>query len=93
MRMVGQRHVPATLPPPPGQETLYPLYKRLGGVQGRSERVRKISPPPGFDPRTVNPVVSLYRLRYLDTSAYATGVGLEFETQLLLTRDQFNGAG
>ena len=27
--------------------------------QSRSERVRKISPPPGFDPRTVQPVVAL----------------------------------
>jgi len=38
----------------------YPLYRRLGGPQGRSGRVRKISPPPGFDPRTVEPVASRY---------------------------------
>jgi hypothetical protein len=31
------------------------LYSRLGGPQGRCGRVRKISPPPGFDPRTVQP--------------------------------------
>jgi hypothetical protein len=31
----------------------YPLYRRLGRPQGRSGRVLKISPPPGFDPRTV----------------------------------------
>ena len=36
---------------PPGK-TWYPLYRRLGGPQGRSEQVRKISPLPGFDPRT-----------------------------------------
>jgi hypothetical protein len=30
----------------------------LGGSQGRSGRVRKISPLPGFDPRTVQPVAS-----------------------------------
>jgi len=30
----------------------------MGGSQGRSGRVRKISPPPGFDPRTVQPVAS-----------------------------------
>jgi hypothetical protein len=36
----------------PGK-TRYPLYRRLGGPQGRSGQVRKISPPPGFDPRTV----------------------------------------
>jgi hypothetical protein len=34
------------------------LYRRLGGPQGRPGRVRKISPPPGFDPRTVQPVAS-----------------------------------
>jgi hypothetical protein len=44
----------------PGKETRYPLYRRLGGPQGRSGRVRKISPPPGFDSRTVQPVASRY---------------------------------
>ena len=45
---------------PPGK-TRYPLYRRLGGLQGRSGRVRKISfPPPWFDPRTVQPVASRY---------------------------------
>jgi len=29
----------------PGKETRYPLYRRLGGPQGRSGRVLKISPP------------------------------------------------
>jgi hypothetical protein len=32
------------------------LYRRLGGPQGRSGRLRKISPPPAFDPPTVQPV-------------------------------------
>jgi len=53
----GQRYAPAALPP--GQ-TRYPLYRRLGGPQGRSGRVRKISPPPGYDPRTVQPVTGRY---------------------------------
>jgi hypothetical protein len=44
----------------PGKETRYPLYRRLGGPQGRSGWVRKISPHPGFDPRTVQPVTSCY---------------------------------
>ena len=57
MGMGGQRHAPATLPP---GNTRYPLYRRLGGPQGRSGRARKISPPPGFDPRTVQPVASRY---------------------------------
>jgi hypothetical protein len=37
-------------------KTRYPLYRRLGGPQGRSGQVRKISPSPGFDPRPVQPV-------------------------------------
>ena len=44
----GQRHVPAVLPP--GKENRYPLHRRLGGPQGRSGRLRKISPPPACDP-------------------------------------------
>jgi hypothetical protein len=40
--------------------TWYPLYRKLNGPQGRSTRVRKISPPPGFDPRTVQSVASRY---------------------------------
>jgi len=39
---------------------LYPLYRRLGGPQSRSERVRNISPLLGFDPRTFQPVASHY---------------------------------
>jgi hypothetical protein len=58
MGMGGQRHAL------PLVETRYPLYRRLGGPQGRSERARKISPPTGFDPRTVQSVESLYRLSY-----------------------------
>ena len=53
----GQRHAPAALPP---VKSRYPLYRRLGGPQGRSVRVRKISLPPGFGPRTVQPVASRY---------------------------------
>jgi hypothetical protein len=44
----------------PGKETRYPLFRRPGGPQGRSGQVRKISPPPGFDPRTVLPAASRY---------------------------------
>ena len=57
MGVGGQRHAPAALPP---GKTRYPLYRRLGGPQGRSVRVRKISPPPGFDSRTAQPVASRY---------------------------------
>jgi hypothetical protein len=48
---------PAALPP---GNTRYRLYKRLGGPHGRSGRVWKISSPPEFDPRTVQPVASRY---------------------------------
>jgi len=42
------------------QETRYTLYRRLGGPQSRSGRVRKISRSPGFDSRTVQPVANRY---------------------------------
>ena len=41
----------------PRKETRYPSYRRKGGPQNL---VRKISPSPGFDPRTVRPVASRY---------------------------------
>ena len=64
----GQRNAPAALPP---GKTRYPLYRRLGGSQGRSGRLRKISPPPGFDPRTVQPVASRHTYIY-DVSPHQT---------------------
>jgi hypothetical protein len=41
-------------------KTRYPLYRKLGGPQGWSGQVQKISPPPGFDPQIVQPVASRY---------------------------------
>jgi hypothetical protein len=52
---------------PPGK-TRYLLYRRLDGPQGRSGQVRKISPPSGSDPRTVQPVAS----RYIDWATRPT---------------------
>ena len=57
MGVDGQRHAPAALHP---GTTRYPVYRRLGGLQGRSGWVRKFSPPPGFDAQTVYPVASCY---------------------------------
>jgi hypothetical protein len=57
MGVGGQRDDPAALLP---RLTRYPLYRRLGGPQGRSGRVWKISTSPGFDPRTVHLVASSY---------------------------------
>jgi hypothetical protein len=41
-------------------KTRYPLYRRLGGPQGQSGQLRKISSPPGFDPQAVQPIASRY---------------------------------
>jgi len=47
--------------------------RRVVGRQGQCRRVRKISPPPGFDPWTVQPVA----IRYTDCypGPILTGVG------------------
>ena len=61
--MGDQRHAPGVLPP--AEETQYSLYRRLGGPQGWSGRVRKISPPTRIrrpDPPAIRR--SLYRLSY-----------------------------
>jgi hypothetical protein len=56
MRVGGQRHAPAALPP---GKTRYPLHRRLGG----SGRVPKILSPPGSPDRPTRSE-SLYRLTY-----------------------------
>ena len=49
----------------PQGKTRYPLYRRLGGPQGRSGQVRKISPPTGIrSPDRPARSQSLYRLSY-----------------------------
>ena len=56
--MRGQRHAPAALYPRERPDT-----HCTGGCvapKGRSGQVRKILPPPGFDPRTVQHVASRY---------------------------------
>jgi hypothetical protein len=47
-----QRHALVALPPGKNQ---YPLYRKLGGPQGRSGRELKISPPPVFNPGPFSP--------------------------------------
>ena len=49
----GQRHAQPHFTP---GKSRYSLYRRLGWPQGRSGHVRKISLPPGFDPRIFQPV-------------------------------------
>jgi hypothetical protein len=58
MGVGGQRHDPAAL-----LSEKRPGNNCTGGCvgpQGRSGRGRKISTPPGFDPRTAQPVASRY---------------------------------
>jgi hypothetical protein len=57
---------------PPGK-TRYPLYRRLGGPQGRGGQVQKMSRPPGFDSRTVQPVASRYT-DYATRPTYTIGL-------------------
>jgi len=57
MGVGAQCHAPSTLPP---GETWYPMNRRLGGLQGWLRQVQKISPPPGFDPQSTQPVASRY---------------------------------
>ena len=57
--MRGQLHAPAAFFTP-GKDPVHIVQKAVGGGQGRSGKVWKISPPSGFDPRTVQPVASRY---------------------------------
>ena len=58
----GQHHAAAALPP---GKTRYPLYRRLGGPQGRSARVQKILPSTGIrSPDLPARSESLYQLSY-----------------------------
>ena len=58
MGVGGQRHTQAALPP---EKTRYPLCRRLGEPPGGEwTGAENLPHPPGFDPRTVQPVTSLY---------------------------------
>jgi hypothetical protein len=61
----GQDHASVALPPENRPGTY--CTEDWVGPQGRSGRVRKISSPPGFDPRTVQPVASRYTDPVLST--------------------------
>ena len=67
MGLGGQRHAPADLLP---GMTRYPLCRRLGGPQGRCGGVRKVSPPPGFDFQTIQPVAALPRPQVMPTPGF-----------------------
>jgi hypothetical protein len=57
MGVDGKCHTLATLSP---RKDPVPIVQETGWTQGRSGQVQKISPPPGFDPQTIQPVVSCY---------------------------------
>ena len=72
---------------PPGK-TRYPLYRRLGGPQGRSGRAENLTPP-GFHPRTVQPVTSRYtdwtnRGVSLSISLYSFDVLVNHEWRIMI---------
>jgi hypothetical protein len=82
----GQRHAPAALL---SGKTRYPLYRMVGGPQGRSGRVRKILPPPGFDPRTVQPVASRYTDWAIPAHKYWKGFQQNLQNRVLYQADIF----
>ena len=85
--MDGQCHVPTALPQ---EKTWYRrLYRKLGGLQSRPRRVRKISLPPGFDPRTVQPVAS----RYTDWAIPVHRRSLVYTVQEMQDYDIFEHSG
>jgi hypothetical protein len=75
----GQGHAPTALPP--GKRPGNVLCSMLGGPQGLSGRVRKISPPSEFDRRAVQPVASGY-IEYNIQDPSATGSSVNLLTVL-----------
>ena len=70
----------------PSGKPRYPFYRRMGGPQGRSGRAENLTPP-GFDPRTVQPVVS----RYTDwatrfTSEYGSKINFKMADPVSATK-------
>ena len=57
----GQRHAPAALPP---RKTRYPLYRWLGGPQGRSGPAETLAPHRDSIPDRPARSKSLYRPSY-----------------------------
>ena len=61
---------------PPG-ETWYPLYRKLGGPQGRSGRVENLVPT-GIQSRTIQPVVIWAMLHQLSYPAHLCMYSLKY---------------
>jgi hypothetical protein len=77
------------LAPRPGRfskKTRYPLYRRLGGPQGRSGCVRKMSPQPGFFCNTFFIVISQLHLSTLKLFKYPHALFLLYGTTIIFLR-------
>ena len=77
MGVCGQLHAPAALPPGkrPGNHCIGCWVGPRAGLDG----CQKSRPPPGFDPRTVQPVAS----RYTDYDIPTHWLGTRFLNKLL----------
>ena len=69
-----------------GKEAQCPLCRKLGGPQNRSGWVRKITPPLGFDSRTVQPVASRYT-DYAIPTLYCLHSKTYWKQQIFSTKD------
>jgi hypothetical protein len=81
--MGGYCHAPVTLRL---GMTRYPLYRRLGGPQGQSGRLQKISPP--TEVRSLDHTAhseSLYRLSYPDPLTTTVVTKIQFESSFART--------
>jgi hypothetical protein len=67
------------------EDSVPTVQEGLGGPQGRSGRMLKISSPPGSDPRTVQPVASRYTDRPIPAPR-ELGKGLQLHSSLLRKR-------
>ena len=70
--------------------TFRPLYpwERLGTIvqEAGSGRLQEILPPPGFDPRTVHPVASLYPGPYVQLVYLFSAVGHPQSSTFIINR-------
>jgi len=62
MEVGGEGHAPAALPQ---EKEKCLFFGGLGGLLGLSGRVTTTLPPPGFDPQTVQPISSLYKVNVI----------------------------
>jgi len=83
--VVSARHRPLY----PGERDRLATVRESGWAHGRSGRARKITPPPVFDPRTVQPITS----RYSDYAipAHKEPIFHEKYDSQIYTRSQTNG--